>query len=91
MPDSSNFSSERLHFLSNCAIMNSQSAKLPVEENANMKLTPPKNITFWICVVLGVLGLLAFTGTLKLLPVDPFWLEFVGLALLAVALLVKGL
>lgn len=56
-----------------------------------MKLTPPKDITFWICVALGVLGLLAFTGVLKVIPVDPFWLEFVGLALLAVALMVKGL
>jgi len=56
-----------------------------------MKLTPPKDITFWICIALGVLGLLAFTGALKVLPIDPFWLEFVGLALLSLALLVKGL
>ncbi len=56
-----------------------------------MRLTPPKNITFWIAVALGVLGLLAFTGALKVLPIDPFWLEFVGLALLAIACLVKDL
>lgn len=56
-----------------------------------MKLTPPKNITFWIAVALGVLGLLAFMGTFKLLPTNPFWLEFAGLALLAIACLVEGL
>lgn len=56
-----------------------------------MKLTPPKEITFWICVVLGVLGLLAFTGVLTLLPINAFWLVFAGLVLLVVALLVKGL
>ncbi|HEY5983217.1 MAG TPA: hypothetical protein VIU38_07060 [Anaerolineales bacterium] len=55
-----------------------------------MKLTPPKNITFWIAVVLGLLGLLVFLGALPaFLPA--FWLVFIGLALLAIALLVKGL
>jgi hypothetical protein len=55
-----------------------------------MKLTPPKQITFWVCVVLGLLGLLIFLGALPaFLPA--FWLVFVGLALLLVALLVKGL
>ena len=55
-----------------------------------MKLTPPKNITFWIAVVLGLLGLLVFLGAIPaFLPA--FWLVFIGLALLAIALLVKGL
>ncbi len=54
-----------------------------------MKLTPPTNIVFWICVVLGILGLLGmFIGALAPFA---FWFEFVGLALLIVALLVKGL
>jgi hypothetical protein len=56
-----------------------------------MKLTPPKNITFWISVVLGVLGLLAFTGTLKVVPVDAFWLAFFGLVLLVLANMLKDL
>ena len=30
-----------------------------------MKLTPPKTITFWIAVILGVLG---FIGTLTTIP-----------------------
>lgn len=55
-----------------------------------MKLTPPKIITFWISVILGLLGLLIFLGAIPaFLPA--FWLVFVGFALLAIALLVKGL
>lgn len=56
-----------------------------------MKLTPPKEITFWICVALAILALLAFTGTLAILPIEAFWIAWIGLALLIVALLVKGL
>ncbi|MGA9397734.1 MAG: hypothetical protein WBV22_05670 [Anaerolineaceae bacterium] len=56
-----------------------------------MKLTPPKQITFWIAIILGVLGIL---GTLVTIPVVTglaFWFVVAGLALLVVALLVKGL
>ena len=56
-----------------------------------MKLTPPKVITFWIAVILGVLGIL---GTLITIPVVTglaFWFVVAGLALLVIALLVKGL
>lgn len=56
-----------------------------------MKLTPPKQITFWISVALAVLALLAESGTLTIVPIAPFWLLFIGFALLAVSLLVKGL
>ena len=56
-----------------------------------MKLTPPKTITFWIAVVLGLLGLFSFLGVLSILPIEAFWLVFLGFALLVVALMVKGL
>ncbi|MEP6896155.1 MAG: hypothetical protein ABI986_11155 [Chloroflexota bacterium] len=56
-----------------------------------MKLTPPKEITFWIAVVLGLLGLFSFLGVFTLLPIAAFWLVFIGFALLVVALMVKGL
>jgi hypothetical protein len=56
-----------------------------------MKLTPPKEITFGIAVVLGLLGLFSFLGVFTLLPIEAFWLLFIGFALLVVALLVKGL
>jgi len=55
-----------------------------------MNLTPPTQVVFWICVALGVLGLLGMIGVAFLAPFA-FWLTFVGLALLVVALLVKGL
>lgn len=57
-----------------------------------MKLTPPKQITFWIAVVLGLLGLLGAIGILPgAIAAYSFWLAFVGFALLALSLLVKGL
>ena len=31
----------------------------------NLKLTPPKEITFWIAVVLGLLGLFSFLAHLQ--------------------------
>ncbi|MEW6240361.1 MAG: hypothetical protein AB1564_06085 [Chloroflexota bacterium] len=57
-----------------------------------MKLTPPKAITFWIAVVLGLLGLLGGAGLVPALGgVYAFWLVFAGFVLLALGLLVKGL
>lgn len=56
-----------------------------------MKLSAPKNMTWWIAVVLGVLG---FLGNFMALPVIgglSFWLLFLGFALLAVATFVDGL
>ncbi len=57
----------------------------------NLKLTPPKEITFWIAVALGLLALFSKLGTFTLLSIDAFWLLFIGFVLLVVALLVKGL
>jgi hypothetical protein len=56
-----------------------------------MKLTPPKMITFWIAVALGVLGLLGKLGIIAALAAYDFWLVFFGLLLLVIALMVKGL
>ena len=56
-----------------------------------MKLTPPKRITFWISVLLGVLGFIGQVASVPLLSPFAFWLLFVGFALLVLALLVKGL
>ncbi|MBN2257484.1 MAG: hypothetical protein JW704_06640 [Anaerolineaceae bacterium] len=54
-----------------------------------MKLTPPKQITFWISVILGVLGILGLV--LPFLAPFAFWLVLAGLVLLVLALLLKGL
>ncbi len=56
-----------------------------------MKLTPPKAITFWIAVVLGLLGLLSQLGIFTAIPIAAFWLLFIGFVLLVLGLLVKGL
>ena len=56
-----------------------------------MKLTPPKMITFWISIALGLLGLLSQLGIFTLLPIAAFWLLFLGFLLLALGLMVKGL
>jgi hypothetical protein len=56
-----------------------------------MKLSPPKNITWWIAVVLGVLALLGYFGTIAALAKYDFWFAIAGLGLLAIACLVKNL
>jgi predicted membrane channel-forming protein YqfA (hemolysin III family) len=56
-----------------------------------MKLTPPKAVTFWISVALAVLGLLSQLALFTLIPVPAFWLLFIGFVLLALSLMVKGL
>jgi heme/copper-type cytochrome/quinol oxidase subunit 1 len=56
-----------------------------------MKLTPPKQITFLISIVLGLLGLLATFVSIPVVSGLAFWFVFVGLVLLVAGLLVKGL
>jgi hypothetical protein len=60
------------------------------KENA-MKLSAPKQITWIIAVVLGVLGLLGSITTIAGVSANAFWFVFIGFALLAVATLVDGL
>ena len=55
----------------------------------NLRLTPPKEITWVIAVALGVIGLLANAG---ILPVaNAFWFVAAGFIILAIANMVKGL
>jgi hypothetical protein len=56
-----------------------------------MKLTPPKVITWWVGLILGVLALLGVVGTIATLSTYAIWLALAGLALMLVACLVKGL
>jgi len=56
-----------------------------------MKLTAPKNVTFWISVALAALGLIAQIGVIPAMVPWGFWLLLVGFVLLAVSLMVKGL
>jgi hypothetical protein len=57
-----------------------------------MNLTPPKVITFWISVLLAVLGFLGQFGVVAALAgATAFWLVFFAFLLLVLGLLVKGL
>jgi type IV secretory pathway VirB3-like protein len=56
-----------------------------------MKLTPPKMLTFWVAVVLGVLGFLGKLTTIPFVSPNAFWFAFVAFVLLVLGLLVKGM
>ncbi|GER80760.1 MAG TPA: hypothetical protein PKC99_17665 [Anaerolineales bacterium] len=56
-----------------------------------MKLTPPKQFTFWISIVLALVGLLGQIGVIGAVAGFAFWLAFIGFVLLVAGLLVKGL
>ncbi len=56
-----------------------------------MKLTPPKAVTFWISVVLGILAFLGTLVTIPFVTANVFWVLFVAWLLLVLGLLVKGL
>ena len=55
-----------------------------------MKLSAPKVVTFWIAVILGVLGLLGQLAVAALAPYA-FWLVAIGLIVLVLGNMVKGL
>ena len=57
-----------------------------------MKLSAPKQITWIIALILGVVGILATLVTLPVITAEiGFWLVVVGLALLLVATITRGL
>ena len=57
----------------------------------NLKLTEPKVVTFWIAVLLVLLGVLASEGIIAGLAIYAFWLVVAGFILLALGNLVKDL
>lgn len=56
-----------------------------------MKLSSPKKVTWWIAVVVGVLGILGSLITLPLVSANAFWFVALAFVLLALATLLKGL
>ncbi len=56
-----------------------------------MKLTPPKVLTWWIAVILGALALIGTLVSIPFVTTYAIWFAIVGLALLALATLIKGL
>lgn len=56
-----------------------------------MKLSAPKQVTWWIALILGVVGVVASLVTIPVLSGLAFWIVVVGLVLLLVATFVPGL
>lgn len=56
-----------------------------------MKLSAPKVITWWISLILGVVGILGEITTIPVVSDIAIWIVAVGLALLLVATAVKSL
>jgi len=56
-----------------------------------MKLSAPRQITWWIALVLAVVGLIASLVTIPVLSGLAFWIVFVAAALLLVASFIPGL
>lgn len=56
-----------------------------------MKLSAPKVYTFWISIILALLGLIGQLGIVSALGgAIAFWLLFVGFVLLTLGAFVKG-
>jgi hypothetical protein len=57
-----------------------------------MKLSPPKQITWIIALILGIVGILATLVTLPVItPALGFWLVVVAWALLLIATITRSL
>jgi threonine/homoserine/homoserine lactone efflux protein len=62
-----------------------------LSKGEKMKLSSPKVVTWWVALVLAVLGVLASLVTIPVLSGIAFWLVVIAAALLLVATAVKGL
>lgn len=56
-----------------------------------MKLSAPKNVTWWVALIVGVLGFLGTFISIPFVSANAFWFVFVGFALLVLATLLKDL
>ena len=56
-----------------------------------MDLIAPKRITWWVAVIVGTVGILAYLVTIPVLSGFAFWLLAIGFVLLVVATAVKSL
>ena len=55
-----------------------------------MKLNQPKQATFWVAVVLALLGLLGTIVTIPVVSGFAFWFAFVGFVVLALGNMLSG-
>ena len=56
-----------------------------------MKLSPPKQITFWISVILAVLGVIASLVAVPVLSGFALWLVVIAFVVLAAGNLLEGI
>ena len=57
-----------------------------------MKTTPPKVITFWIAVILAVLGVLGHLTKIPVVtPAYAFWFVVAGFVVLALGVMVEDM
>ncbi len=56
-----------------------------------MNLSAPKQTTFWLALILGVLGILGTFVTIPFVTAYAFWLLVIGFVLLALGNLMEGL
>ena len=56
-----------------------------------MNTNAPKSITWWIAVIIGVLGIVGRFVALPVLTAYSWWLVFIGFVVLALATAIKGL
>ena len=55
-----------------------------------MRLSAPKKTTWWVAVVVGVVGIVANFVTIPVLSGIAFWLVALGFVILALATYLKG-
>ncbi len=56
-----------------------------------MKLSAPKQITFWIAVAIAVVGVIAKLVSIPMLSRGPGWLMLIAFVVLAAGNLIEGL
>lgn len=56
-----------------------------------MALSAPKQVTWIISLILGIIGLVGFLVSIPVISGVAFWIVIVGLALLLVATFIPGL
>jgi hypothetical protein len=56
-----------------------------------MKLSRPKDLTFWIALIVGGLGFLGHFVAIPVASAYSFWFVSIGFVLLVLGVLVKGL
>lgn len=56
-----------------------------------MRLSAPKEVTWWIAIALGAIGLIGGLGIVAELGLYAFWFVTAGLVLLVLATLLKDL